>query len=208
MDPLSIVLITILVVLVIALFRRKKQTTVGVENAVASTPGRSVVAPIATPAAASPDGDEIHRIGVRALQNPDAYGLTVRGEVPIVAPAEAGKWLISELREEAARTGAPLTEFEEWAAVHGPQDFNEEMRDAIVAFNNRAVALIRRRIEIFKLAGVPTLKVRSGLRIPVVWQANYEAVYQSELPWFISAVMQNVFFGNPAAGERKPWTSS
>lgn len=77
----------------------------------------------------------------------------------------------------------------------------------LIRFTNRAVPLIRQRIELYKQAGVPTMVVRKGLRLPVVWEANYEAVYLGELPWLISHIVQSAFLGNPSAGETKPWTS-
>jgi hypothetical protein len=153
------------------------------------------------------DSSELHIIGIQALSNLETYGLELDGSLPLVAPVDGGNWLVAELRREAERWDDPLGEFEEWALIHGPAQFTDEMRGAILHLNNRAVSMIRHRIELYKKAGVPTIVVRKGLRLPVIWEANYEPVYLSELPWFISAIMQNVFMGNPLAGERKPWVS-
>ena len=44
------------------------------------------------------------------------------------------------------------------------------------------MAMIRHRIELFKKAQVPTIIVRKGLRVAIIWEANYEPVYLSESP--------------------------
>lgn len=43
--------------------------------------------------------------------------------------------------------------------------------------------------------------------MPIEWEQHYETIYAGELPWQISAIMQNALLGNPMAGERKPWKS-
>ena len=124
--------------------------------------------------------------------------------------AEASaEWIVDQIRREALlqdptrpvppdhlrvlRTPVPaLTEGDRQLALHA---------------NTVGVALIRAAITRSKAAGVQTIKVRRGLRLPVEWEKNYEVVYQSNFPWYVSAVIQNAFLGNVPAGEKRPWTS-
>lgn len=83
----------------------------------------------------------------------------------------------------------------------------ENYRPAARLANDSGVALIRAAIERSKATGVRTIKVRRGLRLPAEWENNYEAIYQSNFPWYVSAVIQNALLGNAPAGETRPWTS-
>lgn len=122
--------------------------------------------------------------------------------------AEAsGEWLCQQVEAEAIMQGDPLQDWDKWVIRQTFQEFSEEDLPHVVVTHNSVVHLIRSAIVRSKKAGKPTVKVRDGLRLPVVWQEHYQVVYNAELPWLISVAMQNAFFGNPLAGEEKPWNS-
>jgi hypothetical protein len=108
---------------------------------------------------------------------------------------------------EAIMQGTPLQDWDKWVIRRSFQEFSEEDLPHVVVTHNSVVHLIRAAIVRSKKAGKPTVKVRDGLRLPIVWQEHYQVVYNAELPWLISVAMQNAFFGNPLAGEEKPWNS-
>ena len=86
-------------------------------------------------------------------------------------------------------------------------DLHESQGPIGLQLNNRLVPLARQRIERAKASGSPTKKVRPGLVIPTDWNSHYIRVHNSELPWFVSGVMQNSILGNALAGEKKRWKS-
>lgn len=122
-------------------------------------------------------------------------------------PEESGEWLIAELEKEATLQGRALTELEHWVLRHAPWEFTDDLHAPVVELNNRGVELARDAIVRAKGTGSPTVKVRRGLVIPVDWENHYGVVYSTELPWFVSHIMQSAFLGNPAVGERRPWKS-
>jgi len=87
------------------------------------------------------------------------------------------------------------------------RELDPDDRELARLANNLGVDSIRAMIELEKAMGVPTVRVRWGLRIPVEWEAHYETIYQSNFPWYISGVLQNTFIGNPLNGERRKWRS-
>ena len=122
--------------------------------------------------------------------------------------AEAsGEWLCQQIEAESVLQGKPLQDWDKWVLRRGFQEFSEEDIPHVVVSHNLAVHLVRSAIVRAKKAGKPTVKVRDGLRLPVEWQEHYQVVYTTELPWMIAVAMQNAFFGNPLAGEEKPWNS-
>jgi hypothetical protein len=123
------------------------------------------------------------------------------------AAEDSGMWLIDQIADEARLNGSPLSD-EEVDALSTPMwDLTDDHRPIIFMLNNRMVPMIRQRIERQKAHGVPTVKVRTGLVLPVEWHENYIAVHNSELPWPVSMVVQNVILNNSLAGERRPWKS-
>jgi hypothetical protein len=119
----------------------------------------------------------------------------------------SGEWLISQVKKEAALTDSPFEDWDDWVLRQSFEAFSEEDHPHVLMTHNDTVRLIRSAILRAKKAGVPTIKVRPGLSLPTNWQAHYQVVFTTELPWVISAAMQNAFFGNPADGEEKPWNS-
>ena len=94
------------------------------------------------------------------------------------------------------RTESEATTYE--SRVHG--DFRSTI--------DRAVRLVRSAIERDKRAGSgPLVEPRKGLVLPVWWEARYQLIYTSEMPWSISAVLQGALLGYPPFGERGPWRS-
>ena len=133
----------------------------------------------------------------------------------MATPAEeSGNWLINRIVDEAERLGEPLA-LDQEPSMLGASVFdvaetvgNENMRTLVVHLNATCVPLIRSAIEHAKASGVPTLKVRKGLRLPTEWQHHYERIYNDpSFDWVISGVVQSAFFGDPTAGETKPWKS-
>jgi len=94
----------------------------------------------------SNDDSELSWIAIRVLQNLYEWCLKLDGSLPTVALVDGRNRLIAELRKEAERWGEPLTEFEEWALIHGTAEFTDEMRAAVLHLNNRTMAMIRHRI--------------------------------------------------------------
>ncbi|TFC29178.1 hypothetical protein E3O55_09900 [Cryobacterium sp. MDB1-18-2] len=122
--------------------------------------------------------------------------------------------------------GEPFTEWDQWVFRHSPLELaadatllstedpaiseDEAFRLMHIGLNstvNKAVVVVRAAITVEKGLGLPTIKVRRGLRLPSWWQDCYISVYDTDLPWMISAILQRAFMGNPASGERKPWKS-
>jgi len=121
--------------------------------------------------------------------------------------AVSGNWLIAQIKKEAKATDSPFEAWDEWVLRQRFDGFEEEDLPHVVMTHNDSVRLVRSAIVRAKKSGYETVKVRTGLTLPTNWQAHYEVVYTTELPWMVSAVMQNAFFGNPLAGEEKPWNS-
>lgn len=122
-------------------------------------------------------------------------------------PEGSGRWIIDELIDEATLDGQPLTDEEIKLLSTQMWDLTDDMRPMGLSLNNRLVPSVRRRIERSKASGGPTTKVRRGLVLPVDWDEHYMRVYSTQLPWFISGIMQNAMLNNAMAGEKKPWKS-
>lgn len=123
-----------------------------------------------------------------------------------MATDEAAEWFVQILIEAANRQGKPLTNEQIWILKHPISDFSDDIREAVIATNNRGVELIRKIIRSSVAEGKPSMKVRQGLWVPNYLEEQYELLYVSEHPWFICAVLQNVFLGNPMQGEKGIWT--
>ena len=123
-------------------------------------------------------------------------------------PEDAASWMIEQLDDESLfRSGTHLHEFELWLFTHPVFELPDNRRpDAALAIT-RGVDLLRHRVERCKELSWPSGKVRLGLAVPWSIEVRYQTIYQNELPWTISLVMQNAFLGNPFAGERRPWRS-
>jgi hypothetical protein len=120
---------------------------------------------------------------------------------------ENAMWIIDEIVDEASRTGFALSDDEVQLLSTPVWELTEDRKPMLLALNNRLVPLIRTRIERFKANGSPTVKSRAGLVLPVAWHYTYISVHNSELPWIVSGIMQNVMLNNSLAGERRPWKS-
>lgn len=124
--------------------------------------------------------------------------------------SESASWVIGNVKQAAADAGRPLTEsevkflrtpvFEVMKA--GPPD------DTQIGFSIRIVNLIRSAIESDKASSrCQMVKARRGLTLPITWADAYRMIYESNLPWMISGLLQNALLGDPLQGERKPWKS-
>jgi hypothetical protein len=145
------------------------------------------------------DNTELQWMAIAYINDPSSGALD--------SPEAAGEWFIEQLSREAMRRGEDITQFEQWALRHSPFDFTDAMRPAVLVLMNRAVVLFRARIELTKRLSIPKLTVRPGLVLPAAWENRYQTIYKSELPWFVSAILQSTFMGNPLAGEKRPWKS-
>lgn len=123
-----------------------------------------------------------------------------------MAADAAAEWFLQILVEAATLEGQPLTSEQKWILRHPVSDFTEDIREEVIATNNRCVELIRKIIRRDVAAGKPSMKVRPGLWVPNNLEEQYEFLYLTEHPWFICAVLQNVFLGNPMQGENGIWT--
>lgn len=130
----------------------------------------------------------------------------------------AGVFYIAKIMEEAQENAIDFGETEIWMLMQNPQSVSEflntdptidedDMRNSLAALNNLCVALIRSAIEREKATGAHCITVRAGLRIPSAWETNYQLMYETNLPWFVSTFAQNAFLGNPMDGEDGPWMS-
>lgn len=122
-------------------------------------------------------------------------------------PRSSANWLIDEITKEAKLQGSPLSDWDLRVLRSPITDFQDNERHLVEATHNLAVNLARSAIERAKDQGLETLEVREGLVIPQIWEDHYETVYESELPWMVSLVMQNAFLGNPFVDETEPWNS-
>lgn len=118
----------------------------------------------------------------------------------------AAEWFINLSRDLAAATGRTLTEEQLWILRHPLWEFSEEIRDDVVHTHNICVDILRESILGQVSRGEPSIQVRPGLWVPQRFQAQYEVIFSTEQPWFISAIVQNVFHGNPFTGEEQAWT--
>lgn len=125
-------------------------------------------------------------------------------------PDLSALYLIEHIKYESFSSDMPLSEFD---LQHlGMSIYELQQRGAmgtpyLADLNNRSVFFMRTYIEYQKAEGIGCYQARRGLRVPVPIEMHYEVIYQTNYPGFISAVMQNVFFGNPIAGETVPWRS-
>jgi hypothetical protein len=120
---------------------------------------------------------------------------------------QSAEWVIGEIRNEADASTGGLSELDLRFLRMAVSEVPEHSKHFFLASHNLAVELIRMAIESAKERGDACVQVRQGLSLPEVWQAHYEVIYASELPWLISLAMQNAFLGNPLAGEEEPWFS-
>lgn len=129
----------------------------------------------------------------------------------------SGEALIARIEDHARVTSAPLSDWDSWALRHSvlqliegsaAREPEEATRQRFVELNNRVVGIVRAAIAHDKqFDDTFCIQAARGLRVPAFWELHYEVIYSSNLPWAVSAIMQNVFLGNPFAGERKPWKS-
>lgn len=137
----------------------------------------------------------------------------------------AGEWLVDRIAQFSPSVGYVLGSWDRWMLQHSvfdlmrrteqesqgslirAKELDREYRQAMTACITGSVYLVRQAIEADKKKRVQTVVTRPGLRIPTAWEDRYELIYETGLPWTISAVMQNAFMGNPLAGEKRPWRS-
>jgi hypothetical protein len=119
----------------------------------------------------------------------------------------SGRWLITRVAEEAELVGEPLGDRDRQLLGTSIFDLGDGDRADVLELNNRVVPLVRSAVERAKRNGAPADLVRRGLRIPTEWRVNYQVVFASELPWPISAILQNAFLNNAPGGERRKWKS-
>jgi len=180
-------------------------------------PGRSLrTRRAASPVAAILSGMRLPEVLLRAQEKalalPDAYDASYLDAV------NAGEALAERIEAHAQYQGLPLNAWDSWVLRHDVPELleaseargenEEQVRAAIAGMNNRVVDVVRHAIVFDKgFEDTRTIQATPHLRVPVFWELNYEVVYATDLPWMVSMVMQNVFLGNPLAGERRPWTS-
>ena len=120
---------------------------------------------------------------------------------------QSGEWILERLLEEARTTGSPLSDSDVEFLRTSVFEVAKFPQAVAVDVNNRIVPLARQAMERSKRAGASTTKARRGLVIPADWFNHYSVVYGQQLPWTLSAIMQNAMLANPMGGERKPWKS-
>lgn len=118
----------------------------------------------------------------------------------------SAEWLVSAIAEEAMLRGEPLSAPDVWILRHPVWEFDDDIRDHVIDLNNRAVNLVRQRILRQTAEGYPTIQIRAGLWVPADLEEHYETIFETEMPWFLSTIMQSVFLGNSIAGEKRQWT--
>lgn len=118
----------------------------------------------------------------------------------------AAKWLLDELASEARLQKKPLLPEEIWILSHPFWEFSDDLIPFVKATHNRAVLLVRNQIIRAVRTGQASYEIRAGLWVPKEWERKYELVYKTELPWFLSTVLQSAFLGNPLENENGPWT--
>lgn len=119
----------------------------------------------------------------------------------------SGTWLIHRIKEAAEASGARLTRAELDFLKTPMWELKDSDRPKLLELNNRLVPLVRHAIEQDKKGGATVLKVRRGLRVPEEWARHYSMVFQLQLPWALSGIMQNAVLQNPLAGETRKWKS-
>jgi hypothetical protein len=127
----------------------------------------------------------------------DAFALQSR-------PDLSAEYLIEEIRCEGLDLGRHLTPNEEQILRLSMIQAASLPPVVLQNVNYRCVDLMRSRIERAKADGTLCYQARRGLRVPVIIEQHYQILFKTNYDAMISAVMQNVFFGNP--GE-KPWRS-
>lgn len=118
----------------------------------------------------------------------------------------AAEWFITLVQQQAKIDGLILTPEQVWILKHPLWDFTEEIRPQVILTNNQVVKLVRAAILRLVREGKPSINIRSGLWVPEELEEKYELLFTTEQPWFISAVLQNVFLGNSIDGEDGAWT--
>lgn len=139
---------------------------------------------------------------------------------------QSGEWVIGRIASYAAVCQQPHTKWDEWMLRHGSLDliaaveakaetdspwaaarYDRELQAGFQRTFNNSVKHARNAITYEKTRGARTVAIRPGLSLPTAWQSHYEAIYMSDLPWLVSAVLQSAFMGHPPFGEKKPWQS-
>ncbi|MET4705833.1 hypothetical protein [Frigoribacterium sp. UYMn621] len=139
---------------------------------------------------------------------------------------EVGEQLVTRIEGYGAAIGVPLDEsessmlrrpmtdmfqkLEQIALTHSPEEYEAataHLRDPMAATVRRAVPLVRGAITADKANHGTVIKARRGLTLPEYWSHAYDLIYDTELPWLLSYVLQKAFMGCGELGETKPWTS-
>ena len=126
----------------------------------------------------------------------------------ISKPQRSVDYLIEEIRDHSFYMHVPISRYDlDVLAMSVVVLVESGVAPRLQDLMNRSVYIIRGRIEWLKSEGLRCIQARPGLRVPALIEEHYEILYQTNHRAFISAVMQNAFFGNPQAGETKPWRS-
>jgi len=123
------------------------------------------------------------------------------------ARERSGWWLIWQIAYEAELQQSRLTR-EEADLLRTPiTSLSSAAADTekTIALNNKVVTLARLAMIRGRKEGTPTVKARRGLRIPTRWADHYNRMYDGNLDWNLSGIMQNCMLQNPATGERTLW---
>lgn len=135
----------------------------------------------------------------------DDYYSQLPPEVRIEADA-AAEWFVDLVIARAKAEQSPLTKSQIWILKHPFWEFSDDLREEVLVANNRAVELVRKIVIEQVKSGLPTMKIRAGLWVPVELERQYELIFTTQQNWWISSVLQSAFLGNPLNGENKEWT--
>lgn len=120
---------------------------------------------------------------------------------------ESAEWVIGRIAEVGR--SSDYTYDPDFEPVYRSSISELESIDRLfmIRAHNTGMQAVRDGVELDKVRGERTVRVRWGLTLPVLWEHHYQNVYNSFLPWMISSVMQSAFLKNPLLGETRNWRS-
>jgi len=122
-------------------------------------------------------------------------------------PEAAAEWIIRRIEGYAKLRGVKIPKDILDIFRTPVRELGAYNRERVIQANNLGVAAIREIVVREKARGARTVRVRPGLTLPLEWHHHYETIYMTDLPWFISGVVQNAFLVNQVAGETRKWRS-
>lgn len=151
-------------------------------------------------------------------QQHDAIMMDPPIDPTIQAARRSAELLLERIEAWAISIGRPLSAWDSWALRSSIFTISAQaevtgypepaLERATIELNIRVIQYVRSAIDFEKqLEGTVCIQATSILRVPAFWEVHYEYVFESELDWYLSAVMQNAFLGNPFANEREHWKS-